>query len=128
MTPASGSQSGDIKALVVEVQGVREDIAEIKKDVKCLNERQTEFERYYTGEHVKVEAQTLSAHRRLDILEPKVEKIEVALRTEIQTIRDALSPLHLQAKIIVWVAALLGASVIGLIWAIIVGQAQVVFK
>ena len=117
MPATSSSQNADIKVLIVEMQGVREDVNEIKRDIKCLSEREAEFERHYTGEHVKVETAASAAHRRLDILEPKVSKIE-----------DALHPLMIQARIIVWVATLLGVSIIGLIWAIIVGQAEVIFR
>lgn len=107
---------------------MREDIAEIKHDVKSLNERQAEFERHYTGEHVKVAASAEAAHSRLDRLEPRVEKLEESLRCEVQRIRDALSPLTTQAKLIVWVASALGLSIIALLWSIIIGKAEVVFR
>jgi len=127
MTPPSGSQSADIKILVSEIQGVREDLKEIKSDIKCLTEWQTDFERHYNSEHVRVDSKADAANRRLDLLEPKVEKLEKAIRDEVQSIKDALHPLKLQAKIIVWVGVVLGMSIIGLIWSIIIGQAKVVF-
>ena len=128
MAQPSGSQSADIKVLIVEIQGLREDISEIKTDVKCLSERQVEFERHYTGEHVKIESQTQAANRRLDILEPKVEKLDETVRQELKNINATLSPLHLQAKVMVWIAAVLGVSIIGLIFSIVFGQAEVIFR
>ena len=88
----------------------------------------SEFERYYVGEHVKVTASADAAHRRLDVLEPKVDRLEDTLRKDVKSIQAILSPLNLQAKIIVWVAAVLGLSFITLIWSIIVGKAEVIFR
>jgi len=127
MNPDPNSQSADIKVIMAQMEGVQNTLDEIKTTLKCMNDWRSSFELLYTGEHVKLEESTKAAHRRLDLLEPKVDELAKTLLSSTQAIEHALGPLKTQAKIIAWVGGILGTSIILLIWAIIIGQVQLVF-
>ena len=106
---------------------MRDDINELKTRIDCLSAAFAERGTIHARENERLIMQADAAHRRLDILEPRVEKLDLAIRNELQTLKDAVGPLKSQARIITWVGVMLGGSMMALIWSIITGQVHLVF-
>lgn len=77
----------------------------------------------YRTQHQRVVDRAQSAHERIDKLESDVAK----MASLISQLKELMAPVLFANKIIVWVATVLGASVILLVWSMITGQVQLVF-
>jgi hypothetical protein len=86
---------------------------------------------------VTLEASIKRVEDKLDSIDCRVQTIErdeVKTKTVINTVEDhegrirELERLAPAMKIVIWVATVLGVSVIALIWAMITGQAGIIFK
>lgn len=75
--------------------------------------------------------------KKLDSFDCRVQEVEKAIvrnNVVVNTVEDheerirKLEKLEPAIKVVIWIAGLLGASVIGLIWSLITGSAQVIFK
>jgi len=124
-----------LKALALfeqALKGVQGDLVEARGEigrVLAIVERQSrqfnELQRDYATRIAQLDSVRLRwsprIERRLETLEREVPaKIEERL----EEVEKVVPPV----KFLMWVAAALGLSIIGLIWALLTGQAQVVFK
>ena len=125
MTPADWEKERTevLKAVALleqAVEGLRGDLGELRTGLtETLNElkrqaadRQRQFNDLlveYAAKCVEIERTRLD----LDGLKKRVEEIEKLLPA---------------IRVVMWIGAALGASVVALIWALITGRAQVVFK
>jgi hypothetical protein len=116
-----------IAVLLERVESLRTDTAEIKRQLEHLTVAFADRGAAHARENERVTNQATAAHRRLDIIEPKVDALEKMFRTDVQSLKDLIGPLRFQASVVTWFGAILGASVITLIWMIITGQVQLVF-
>lgn len=98
-----------------KINGIIEDLTEIKTAVKDISGCQQKFQVDYTKAHVIVEQKAEAAHNRLDKHDEELEK----MKQNIDKMTAALSPLITQSKILAWGASALGLSIIALIWGII---------
>lgn len=98
------------------------DLQEIKTAVKELSGCYQNFQVDYTKAHVIVEQKADAAHKRLDDHDEEMEKI----KQNVDNIAKSISPLMFQSKILGWLAAILGASVITLIWGLITHTVTIV--
>ena len=117
-TQSQGATSKSIDVVLERVEQVRCDIAELKDTTKSW----IQFQRDYEREHVRVTQTAESAHVRIDIHEARMTTIE----SRIEELAKAVHPLVYTSKILSFILAIIGTSVIALIWGIIIGQIQIV--
>lgn len=98
------------------IQGLREDVGELRAglaqllaEVKRLGGEYGSFQVDYASRCVELESVRL-----------KVVDLQKRMR-----VVEALAP---AIRLVMWVGAALGVSVVALIWALITGQAQVMFR
>jgi len=117
---------GDLDGAVVleMISNIQDDVTEIKKDVKDGKERSQEFERLYIKAYAQVEQSAQSAHKRLDDHEVRLKGLEDSIKKFVEVIQ----PLVTTNNILKWVGGILGGSIFILIWMIILGQVQLVFR
>lgn len=124
MSAATDAEEMTVNETIIErLKGIQEDVAEIKADLRAYNEREVAFQRHYEREHQIVLGKAEAAHRRIDGLEPKVAENA----DQVKILTNLIQPLISTNKVLIWLGVGFGLSVVALIWAIIIGQAQVVF-
>lgn len=106
---------GEDRSIEVQLKHIQEDTTDIKACLRKLDKGFSDFKLEYTKEHQVVVNIAEQALGKTMENERKIDKLE-----------QRLAPLIQANKIIAWVGAALGASVMGLIWAIITGQVQIV--
>lgn len=118
--------TGELDGAVVleRLDNLQVDVTEIKKAVKDGEERAREFDRQYIKAYAVVENSASAAHGRLDDHEERLKGLEVSIRKLVEVIQ----PLVTTNSILKWVGGILGGSVFILIWMIILGQVQLVFR
>jgi hypothetical protein len=99
-------------------------------ETKCamdnLTQRFGEFINSYGVEHQKVVSGTTAAHQRIDELRIRIERIENAFDGMDKNL-DRLNENYKQlVKLLVWIGSGIGVLVLGLLWQIFTGTAQVV--
>lgn len=114
----------NIEVLLERLSNVQTDVSDIKATVKCIEKRETTFERQYIKENAAVVQRASEAHNRLDSVEQE-QKTQRKLITDLQ---KTIQPLVATNKIISWMGGILGASVLLLIWLLITGQVQLLFR
>ena len=114
----------DLGVVITHLEHVREDIGEIKENVKSLDKREAEFERMYVKEHTILADKAEDAHKRIDKQEDEIS----TLKNEVRVICDKLSPIIQGHKIMVFIGAALGMSVLALIWSLITGNVELLFR
>jgi DNA repair exonuclease SbcCD ATPase subunit len=113
--PAGETQKSN-EVIIERLTGLKEDLEKLNTVVTCLNENYQGFMTRYVQGHTEVEMKASAAHQRLDRLEPRLEGLE-----------KAVAPLIMANKVIVWIAGVLGLSVIAMIWSVLTHQVQMVF-
>jgi len=91
--------------------GIREDIAEIKTSLKCVESMLTSFRLEYTREHERLVSEARSAL-----------ELAKANKDEIGEIRKEISPLITWAKIIGAVGSILIGLIVVLLWNLLLGN------
>lgn len=81
-----------------------------------------DFERVYAVAHTELDNKANHAHLRID----EVKRQQEDASAQLKALRDAIQPMIYTNRILAWIGGLLGASIIGLIWALVVGQVTVV--
>jgi len=103
-------------ALILErIEDLRKDFQENKTSLNCLVKDLGDFRLHYTGEHQRVVMQTEASHKRLDDHERRLQEIEKILPSLVMT-----------GKALTFVGSAVVLSILGLIWALVTGQATVV--
>ena len=127
--------SRNLGILTERIQSTRDDIAEIKAASERVETRGMTFEKLYIAEHAKLVGVTESAHARIDnhaikIAEIKVElyKLTESTRDQLRLLTEAIQPLVMTSRVLIWIGGIAGAAVTALVIAIITGQVQLVFK
>jgi len=134
----------NIRRLEERLNDIAQDVKELKIALDKLGNGYSGSQISYTREHA-VEEQALltskeqragfrleldaikAAHKlEFDAMKLKVESLEDTNTLKFEDLAKLLAPLLLQSKIIHWVAAVLGASVIALIWAILTHSIEIV--
>ena len=125
----------ELGVLIGRVEDTRGDIAEIKESQQNAETRGITFEKTYIAEHTRLTGQVEYAHARISNHDIKIAEIKIELyeltkntREEIRLLADAIKPLAYTSKVITWIFAALGTSIIALVIAIITGQVELVFK
>jgi len=108
-----------IDVVLEKIISLREDIQGLRTMLKEMAFSQQEA----LVMRMKIDQSVQAAHRRLDIYQPKVE----ALDKQLNTMQDMLRPLIITNRVMAFLASALILSVIGLVWSLITGQAQLVF-
>ena len=93
------------------------------------------FEKTYIAEHAKLASVVDAAHTRIDnqairLAEIKIEIYELTKNTRAQLLllTEAIQPLIMTSRVLMWIGGIAGASITALIIAIITGNVQLVFK
>lgn len=97
-------------------------LSDISIDVKTLIGKFNELVIRYETRHVELTANVNEHERRINDLEKKITDIQ----DEIEAMNTAIKPLIFQAKILGWVAAIGGATIIAFIWSIIIHAVTIV--
>lgn len=110
-------------AIIIErLNALACDTAEIKNKLDKHEEAQTTFRIDYEVRHANLEKKTEAAHARMDVFEKDLNKereARAALEKSVKEVTDKIGPLLTQAKIVNWIAVILGTSIITLIWGIL---------
>ena len=127
--------SQNLGILAERIQSTRDDIGEIKIAGARMEARGITFEKTYIAEHAKLASVVDAAHTRIDnqairLAEIKIEIYELTKTTRAQLLllTEAISPLIMTSRVLMYVGGILGTAVTALIIAIITGQVQFVFK
>ena len=127
-SPSSLEEVGElvaptVAALMESIEKLGKDLAEIKATLDKHVADQVEF--------------VISHEVRLNKLDTRVETVETDTREleydqkeltkQIRVNEKQIAALTFQARIVSWVAGVLGVSVIALIWSLITGHAALVF-
>ena len=111
-----GTPRGISTGVLMEMlTGIRCDIAELKAVQESMTASYQQFREAYSTEHVKVVIKAEAAHDRINSLEKRVNDLDMAVR-----------PLIVWGKVFAFIASVLGASIIALIWSIVTNQVTIV--
>jgi hypothetical protein len=121
MTELKTTPSGN--AIIIErLNSLACDTAEIKNKLDKHEEAQNNFRIDYEVRHAEIEKKADAAHARMDVFEKDLNKereARAALEKSVREVTDKIGPLLTQAKIVNWIAVILGTSIITLIWGIL---------
>ena len=112
-----------LEAISTTLDHVRDDVQEIKIDVKCLDQRQTDFEKIYVKEHQVVVDEAKMAITEARKAHQRIDQID----TTLQEFQKSMQPLVYTNKILSVIGGILAASVIALIWSLITNQVSLTF-
>lgn len=134
----------NIRRLEERLNDIAQDVKELRTAIEKLSNGYSGSQMTYTREHA-VEEQALltskeqragfrleldaikAAHKlEFDAMKLKVESLEDTNTIKFADLAKLLEPLLLQSKIIHWVAAVLGASIIALIWAVLTHSVEII--
>ena len=121
-------KSVNVEALQIQIDNLaeqmRQDFDEIKDMLRSNEERIRKVEQVEAG------CQPI-LHVRIDQVSKTLDDHNARLTSHSQQIRsqnDQMAPLKTMYKVMVFISSALGISIMALIWSLILGQAQVVFK
>lgn len=112
MAPA-GQPSNAV--LLERVNALQCDLQEINAEMRKFFDEIRKFQLSYTESHTALVLRVNQTDARLDALEKLVGKLTGDM--------NRIMPVY---RAVTWIAAILGASVIALIWSLITGQATIV--
>ena len=118
------------EVIIERIEALRCDVQDISKKLEDHNRREGEFREHYVKEHGLVDNKAQRAHERIDQVEARImehAKQMDALRQAMDSLQKSVQPLIFANKVMMWLAGILGSTIIILIWSLITGQAQVVF-
>jgi len=122
--PAATGQTRAVAVLEERLSNLQSDITQIGCNVSTLITGFHDFRNTYVSEHAKVVSRTEAHGETLIDHKKRIEELE----KEYKKLLDMITPLIQTNKVVVWIGAVLGMSVLGLIWAIITGQVTLLFK
>lgn len=117
-------QTQSVAVLVERLSNMQTDVTEICANIGALVTGFQEFRQLYLLEHASVVNRTEAHEKTLVDHGRKLEELE----KDYKKLYEMITPLIHTNKIVVWIGAVLGLSVLGLIWSIITGQVVLVFK
>lgn len=108
----------DLLVLIKEKQDrMSDDVLDIKRTIKEMDECQQEFRITYTSAHADVVNSANQAHKRLD--EFLIWKIET--EKQLKTLSTFVERQAVMNSILIFISTILGGAVITYIWKLIVG-------
>ena len=113
----------NLGVLTERVTSVQDDIKEIKAVVDCSEKRGVAFEKHYIAEHARIMHKADAAHKRIDNHDNRIADIS----TQLLILTKSIQPLIATNKVLGWLGGVLGASILVLIWMIIIGQVTLNF-
>jgi chromosome segregation ATPase len=108
--------------LVERMEAVRNDLADIKASIILLTANAQSLSTEYAREHARLADKVAESNARVDRHESKLELIENVLKQ----LRDDISPLKVMYRINVFVVSGAAVAVVGLIFAILTHQVEIV--
>jgi len=125
--PNLNSLDKKIEVILERISTIDKYLLKTTAQLEVLSTQIVEFNKEYITKHVTVENKVTAAHIRLDSLENKVDKRITEIDKAILDIQKMLIPMVSANKILTFIAAGFGISIIGLIWSLITGQVQLGF-
>jgi hypothetical protein len=134
----------NIRRLEEKLNDTAQDVKDLRAIIEKLGNGYAGSQMSYTREHAveeqalltskeqragfRIELDAIKAAHKLefDAVKLKLEVLEESNSIKFVDLEKLLAPLLLQSKIIHWVAAILGASTIALIWAILTHSIEIV--
>ena len=117
------TQPSNNAVIIERLEGLSLILIEIKIALKEAQEQARLFQIDYERRHAILEAQAAAAHLRLDEHEKGLKSMEDAQTATAKIVAG----LALQAKLINFIGAALGVSIIALIWGILTHQVALAF-
>lgn len=128
MPPTSKPQNDAVQD--ARMQFIQETVKDIKDAVGCLTATVRDFQLNYTKAHEEVTASNKDARRRLDEHDKDIAELREEIKDltkKLSDLADTIKPLVITNKVVVWLAALVGAGVVVFIGALLTHEIQVVF-
>ena len=125
--PNLNSLDKKIEVILERISTIDKYLLKTTAQLEVLSTQIVEFNKEYITKHVTVENKVTAAHIRLDSLENKVDKRITEIEKAILDIQKMLIPMVSANKILTFIAAGFGISIIGFIWSLITGQVQLGF-
>jgi len=127
--------STNLGILTERIESSRNDIAEIKAAALRSEARDVLFEKTYVAERELLVSKTELASARIDNNTIKIAEIKTELyaltestRAQLLLLTQAIQPLVMTSRVLMWIAGVVGAAITALVIAVITGQVQLVFK
>ena len=124
----------ELGVLTEQIKRSRQDIAEIKTSQTSMATRSVTFEKTYISEHACVTGAIDNAHNRIDEHDIKIAEIKTELfvltkstRLQLKELTEAIAPLVFASRVLIWIIAAAGVSIIGLVVSLITGRVNLVF-
>lgn len=116
-------------AVIIErLDRIQGDICALQGQITKQDEDRHEFRELYIAEQVNARRDIDAAHVAIRENKAAVDKRIEDHEREINILKDAVKPLVWQSRLMTAVLSILGGSVVLLIWQLLTGQAQVIFK
>jgi hypothetical protein len=112
-----------IGVILERIDGISKAMAKLDSILEAVVVNNHNFMTEYATSHAILEQRTSAAHKRIDDITIRLQEAT----TLIGEMQKILIPLVSTNKILSGIAAAFGVSVIGLIWALVIGQVQLVF-
>jgi hypothetical protein len=109
--------------LLTHIQNLQDDLEAARGELGGLARRQEEFCSAHEIRLQALEKETALAHQCLDCSAARLEQLALTLEKTVKIV-DGLA---LQARLVGGIGALLGASILALLWALLTGQAGITF-
>jgi outer membrane murein-binding lipoprotein Lpp len=122
MTTVSASAG----VILERIDQLRCDVGNLSGRFDALSAGVEQFKLTYTAEHIKLVDQAVSAHKRIDDHDRRLEAMEAVLRAEQLSAAEISHQVKQMKAILVWVGTAVGVLVITLIWEILTHQMQLV--
>ena len=127
--------SKNLGILTERIESSRNDIAEIKAATLRSEARDVLFEKTYIAERELLVSKTELASAKIDNNTIKIAEIKTELyaltestRAQLLLLTQAIQPLVMTSRVLMWIAGVVGAAITALVIAVITGQVQLVFK
>jgi len=137
MLPENGNikQSNSVKldVLAKQMEYTVKAVDEIKVSLSCFEKKRAEEWVEYKVEHARVVDDIEDVNGKYSQLDrdfggkySKLDKDTQQLQRDLQTLKDAIAPLIISNKILIWIGGILGTSVIIFVWSLITHAVEVI--
>jgi septal ring factor EnvC (AmiA/AmiB activator) len=114
--PAASQPSKDTSAILERIDGIREDIGELKSSITTLADGYSCFKVDYTKAHEELRSDVKQVSERVN----EHDKTLVKHGDQLKSHEEKLAPLTLQSRIVAWVGSAIGLMVLYLLWDIFI--------
>jgi len=120
-TATGGARSIQVAAIDEKLAYLVEAVSEVKSQVGSLALDVRRFREEYLREHVRLVEQVSAAQRRIDELENAMQRLD----RKIDELDLRVQPLIFQARLLGFLGGAVGVLLVGLIWAILTHQVEI---